>query len=52
MRHQTLLLLMIFLRTTCACVKSYLKLIEAGHKYYSEHMWRALSFGFVSVVLA
>ena len=52
MSHQTLLLLMIFLMTTCACVKSYLKLIEAIHKYYSARMWRALHVALVSVILA
>ena len=52
MGHQTLLLLMTFLMTTSACVKSYFKLIEVGHKYYLERMRRALHFGLVSVILA
>ena len=52
MSHQTLLLLMSFLMTTCACDKSYLKFIGPGHKYYSERMWKALHVGLVSVLLA
>ena len=51
MGHQTLLLLMNFLIRTCACVESYLKLIEAVHKCYSERMPRTLRFCLVSVIL-
>ena len=51
MGYQTLLLLTSFLITSCACVKSCLKLIETSHKYYSERMRRALSFGLVYVIL-
>ena len=51
MGYQTLLLLTSFLITPCACVKSWLKLIETSHKYYSERMRRAMSFGLVYVIL-
>ena len=51
MGYQTLLLLMSFLIIPCACVKSWLKLIETSHKYYSERMRRAMSFGLVYVIL-
>ena len=43
--------LMSFPITTCACVKSYLKLIETGRKYYSERMRRALRFGGLASVI-
>ena len=51
MGHQTSLLLKNFLVATYASIKSYLKLIETDHKYYSEHMWKPLHFGLVYMIL-